>query len=67
MLARDVIDTPMTHAFPDEVKARAAESHPLRQWGLAAEVEVVVAFVAWERASYINGARIDVNGGAFIG
>lgn len=61
-----VIDTPMTQAFPQDVRSGVAESHPLGRWGTPREVAEVIAFVVSSRASFVNGARIDVNGGSLM-
>lgn len=39
---------------------------PSRRWGTMAEVSDVVVFLASDRASYVNGARITVDGGYTI-
>jgi 3-oxoacyl-[acyl-carrier protein] reductase len=62
-----VIDTPMTKAVqaartPDEVR-HILESIPLQRMGDADEVAEVVAFLASERSSYINGQALNVCGG----
>jgi NAD(P)-dependent dehydrogenase (short-subunit alcohol dehydrogenase family) len=62
-----VVDTPMTKAIqaartPDEVR-EILESIPLQRMADAGEVAEVVAFLASERSSYINGQAINVCGG----
>jgi NAD(P)-dependent dehydrogenase (short-subunit alcohol dehydrogenase family) len=62
-----VIDTPMTEAVqaartPDEIR-HILESIPLQRMADADEVAEVVAFLASERSSYINGQAINVCGG----
>ena len=39
---------------------------PLGRYGRADEVAALVAFLASEHAGYINGASIDINGGALL-
>ena len=39
---------------------------PSRRWGTMEEVSDVVVFLASDRASYVNGARITVDGGYTI-
>lgn len=58
-----VIDTPMTRGLPAQVRAELEARQPLGRFGTAAEVAAAVAFLASPRASYINGAQLDVNGG----
>ena len=43
------------------------EQTPLRRLGTPKEVADVVAFLASEKASYITGAEINVNGGQHMG
>jgi NAD(P)-dependent dehydrogenase (short-subunit alcohol dehydrogenase family) len=62
-----VIDTPMTKAVqavrtPEEVR-HILESIPLQRMADADEVAEVVAFLASERSSYVNGQAINVCGG----
>ena len=56
-----IIDSPMIAGLFDE-KAIAAMV-PLQRLGTAADVAAVIAFLASDRASYITGQSIPVNGG----
>ncbi len=47
----------------DEIRERVAASTPLRREGTANEVADLVAYLASEEASFINGNNIDINGG----
>ena len=47
----------------DEVRAKVAAATPLRREGEAAEVAELVAYLASDGSSFVNGASIDVNGG----
>jgi 3-oxoacyl-[acyl-carrier protein] reductase len=46
-----------------EVRQRVAGMTPLGREGKAEEVATLVAFLASEDASYVNGANVDINGG----
>jgi Dehydrogenases with different specificities (related to short-chain alcohol dehydrogenases) len=46
-----------------EVRQRVAGMTPLSREGKAEEVATLVAFLASEDASFVNGANVDINGG----
>ena len=47
----------------DEIRAKVAASTPLGREGHAEEVADLVAYLASDEASFINGNNIDINGG----
>lgn len=47
----------------DEVRTKVAASTPLRREGRAEEVADLVAYLASNESSFINGNNIDINGG----
>jgi 3-oxoacyl-[acyl-carrier protein] reductase len=47
----------------DDVSAESTSSIPLRRYGKPEEYGDVVTFLASERAAYINGSTIRVDGG----
>ena len=47
----------------DEVRVKVASVTPLRREGSAEEVADLVAYLASDEASFINGNNIDINGG----
>jgi NAD(P)-dependent dehydrogenase (short-subunit alcohol dehydrogenase family) len=59
-----LIDTELTreHATGVELAAHA-RSFPIPRLGTAAEVADLISFLASERAGYITGASLDINGG----
>lgn len=61
------IDTDMTRKVPEEVKRKWLELIPLQRAGQPEEVAEVVLFLISEKASYINGQTINVNGGLYTG
>jgi 3-oxoacyl-[acyl-carrier protein] reductase len=59
-VAPGLIGTPMSAGFPEE---RLRALVPLQRTGTAEEVAELVAFLASDRASYITGQTIPINGG----
>ena len=47
----------------DEVRANVAAATPLKRQGRAEEVADLVAYLASDESSFINGANVDINGG----
>ena len=59
-----LIDTEMVRNTIDDARADAyAQSFPIARLGEPREVAELVAFLASDRASYITGASLDINGG----
>ncbi|OGG53795.1 MAG: 2-hydroxycyclohexanecarboxyl-CoA dehydrogenase [Candidatus Handelsmanbacteria bacterium RIFCSPLOWO2_12_FULL_64_10] len=59
-----LIDTEMVRSTVSEGRARAyAERFPISRLGRPEEVAELVAFLCSDRAAYITGAALDINGG----
>jgi NAD(P)-dependent dehydrogenase (short-subunit alcohol dehydrogenase family) len=59
-----LIDTEMVRATIDDARTEAyARSFPIPRLGRPEEVAELVAFLASDRAAYITGASLDINGG----
>lgn len=65
-IAPGFIDTPMTHAIPEEHKNKYLEAIPLKRYGDPKEVGRLVLFLASDASSYITGQVINVDGGLII-
>lgn len=59
--------SPLADSMPADEIAASIKRIPLGRVGQPAEFAGVVAFLSSEAASYMTGAVLDVNGGAFIG
>ena len=64
-VAPGFIETDMTANLNDDVRANYVESIPLKRMGEAQDVAEAVAFLASDRAAYITGQVLAVNGGMY--
>jgi len=64
-VAPGFIETDMTAALTEEQKKAYADAIPLGRLGSAQDIADTVAFLASEKASYITGQVIAVNGGLY--
>ena len=62
-IAPGFIETAMTAALPDEVRADWAKKIPLRRGGQPEDIANVAVFLASDLASYVSGQVIQVAGG----
>lgn len=64
-VAPGFIETDMTEALSDEVRAQYREHIPLKRFGSVQDVAEAVAFLASDKAAYITGQVLAVNGGMY--
>lgn len=62
-IAPGFIETAMTAALPDAVRAEWAQKIPLRRGGKVEDIANVATFLASDMSSYITGQVIQVDGG----
>lgn len=62
-IAPGFIDTAMTQALSDDIRAEWIKKIPLRRGGTVDDIANVATFLASELSSYVNGQVIQVDGG----
>ena len=65
-VAPGFIDTDMTQALPENVRAQFLAQVPAGRLGSSEEVAETVSFLAGEGAAYITGQTIHINGGLYM-
>ena len=65
-IAPGYIDTEMVQAVPEKVLQAIIDQIPVGRLGRGEEIADVVSFLAGERAGYVNGATLTINGGQFM-
>lgn len=66
-VAPGFIDTDMTKALADEQRAALLQGVPLGRLGDAEEIAHAVSFLCSDKAAYITGETLHVNGGMYMG
>lgn len=67
IVAPGFVETEMTAVLDDEQRAAILAGIPAGRYGVPDEIADVVSFLAGDRAGYINGAVIPVDGGLGMG
>jgi acetoacetyl-CoA reductase len=65
-IAPGYIDTEMVHAVPEKVLEAIIAQIPVGRLGRGEEIADVVSFLAGERAGYVTGATLTINGGQYL-
>lgn len=65
-VAPGYINTDMTVNLKEEIKAKAIETIPLKRFGEGSDIAEAVVFLASDKASYITGQVLSVDGGMGI-
>ena len=65
-VAPGFVDTDMTQALPESVRAKLLDHIPLARLGAPADIAHAVAFLASDEAAYITGVTLHVNGGMYM-
>jgi len=65
-IAPGYIDTEMVQAVPEKVLEGIISQIPVGRLGRGDEIADVVAFLSGERAAFVTGATLTINGGQFL-
>jgi 3-oxoacyl-[acyl-carrier protein] reductase len=65
-VAPGFVDTDMTQALSEDIRAKLLEHIPLARLGTPADIANAVAFLASDEAAYITGVTLHVNGGMYM-
>ena len=64
-VAPGFVDTPMTASMPEAARRTWIDRTPLGRFARPEEIAACIVFLASPAASYVNGAILHVNGGAY--
>ena len=65
-IAPGFIETDMTQALPEAQREKLLTQVPAGRLGQPQDIAEAVAFLASERAAYITGTTLHVNGGMYM-
>ena len=65
-IAPGYIATDMTNAIRDDIKEKITDTIPMKRFGNVEEISNAVLFLADEKASFITGVTLSVNGGQYL-
>jgi 3-oxoacyl-[acyl-carrier protein] reductase len=66
VVAPGFIETDMTAELPDKVRDKAKKTIPMRRFGAASDVADLISFLVSDKAGYITGQVLQVDGGIVI-
>jgi 3-oxoacyl-[acyl-carrier protein] reductase len=66
-VAPGYIPTVLTESLPQEIKDAITQSTPLGRFGRPEDIANAIAFLASDRAAFITGITLRVDGGLAIG
>jgi 3-oxoacyl-[acyl-carrier protein] reductase len=66
VVAPGFIDTDMTRELDDSQRARLLEGIPVQRLGAPEDVAAAVSFLASDKAAYVTGHTLHVNGGMYM-
>ena len=66
-VAPGLIDTPMTQGMPQKSRDRLIQMQPTKKMGTVKDIAAAVCFLASERANFITGQILHVDGGKSCG
>ncbi len=66
-VAPGFVPTTLTNDLPPDLKEASLKAIPLGRWGTPEEIAQAVAFLASDRAGYITGQVLSVDGGMVMG